>query len=129
LHNSHSENLLVHFRRIECLRQEASVFPSIDLNQRQLCDLELLLNRAFYPLAGYMGQKDYESVLKSMRLADGTVWPIPICLDIPGKIAKDLNYGSTLALRDEEGFLLAILKVSETWKHDKYAYAKSPLSL
>lgn len=125
MHNSHSENLLVHFRRIECLRHEASVLPSIDLNQRQLCDLELLLNRAFYPLAGYMGQKDYKSVLESMRLTDGTVWPVPICLDVSERIAGELKSGNTLALRDEEGFLLSILKISETWKHDKQAYARA----
>ncbi|WP_045217156.1 bifunctional sulfate adenylyltransferase/adenylylsulfate kinase [Desulfonatronovibrio magnus] len=125
MHNSHSENLLVHFRRIECLRQEASAFPSIDLNQRQLCDLELLLNRAFYPLSGYMGQKDYESVLTSMRLTDGTVWPVPICLDVTQKAADTLKHGTNLALRDEEGFLLAILKVSETWQHDKPTYARA----
>jgi sulfate adenylyltransferase len=125
LHHSYSENLLVHFRRIECLRQEASAFASIDLNQRQLCDLELLLNRAFYPLAGYMGKNDYTSVLNSMRLADGTVWPVPICLDLSEKAAANLTPGSPLALRDEEGFLLAILKITEIWKHDKQAYARA----
>jgi sulfate adenylyltransferase len=78
----HSENLLVHFRRIEDLKNQALDYPSIELNSRQLCDLELLLNRAFYPLKGYLNRQDYESVLDTMRLADGTVWPIPICLDV-----------------------------------------------
>ncbi|MDH5299617.1 MAG: hypothetical protein OEV91_11420, partial [Desulfobulbaceae bacterium] len=58
----YSESLLVHFRRSEALRQEAREYPAIDLNQRQLCDLELLLNRAFYPLRGFLGREDYESV-------------------------------------------------------------------
>ena len=70
MNNLHWENLLVHFRRMEQSRHEASVFPSIDLNRRQLGDLELLLNRAFYPLSGYMGRRDCESVLESMRLSD-----------------------------------------------------------
>ncbi len=125
MYSSHSENLLVHFRRIEHLRHEASGFPSVDLNRRQLSDLELLLNRAFYPLSGYMGQRDLESVLESMRLADDTVWPIPICLDVSEKTARGLDAGTSLALRDEEGFLLAVLKVSEVWKPDKGAHALS----
>ncbi|MGB6280799.1 MAG: hypothetical protein WBG91_11355, partial [Syntrophobacteria bacterium] len=67
----HSENLLVHFRRIEDLKEAALGYLSVELNNRQLCDLELLINRALYPLTGYMNQEDYESVLDTMRLADG----------------------------------------------------------
>lgn len=125
MHNSHPDNLLVHFRPIECLRQEASVFPSIDLNQRHLCDFELLLSRSFYQLSGYMGYNEYESVLNLMRLNDGTVWPIPFFLDVSEKIASGLKSGITLALRDEDGFLLSILKNSEIWKLVKQAYVQA----
>ena len=100
----HSENLLVHFRRIEDLKNLALGYQAIELNNRQLCDLELLLNRAFYPLRGYLNRDDYESVLDTMRLADGTVWPIPICLDVNEKTAERLVPGQPVALRDEEGF-------------------------
>ena len=68
----YSESLLVHFRRVESLKEAALDYPSISLDKRQLCDLELLLNRAFYPLRGYMTRADYDSVLQDMRLADGT---------------------------------------------------------
>ncbi|WP_052812882.1 bifunctional sulfate adenylyltransferase/adenylylsulfate kinase [Desulfonatronum thioautotrophicum] len=119
----YAESLLVHFRRVEFLKQEAVSLPSLDLNQRQLCDLELLLNRAFYPLCGYMGQEDYQSVLERMRLADGTVWPMPVTLDVTEKLAKGLESGASLALRDQEGFLLAVLCVEDTWKADKQAEA------
>ncbi|MCD6389294.1 MAG: bifunctional sulfate adenylyltransferase/adenylylsulfate kinase [Desulfobulbaceae bacterium] len=115
----YSESLLVHFRRIESLKQDALSYPSIDLNNRQLCDLELLLNRAFFPLNGYLDRKDYERVLEEMQLADGTVWPIPICLDIDEKTAGSLNRGDCLALNDGEGFMLAILTVSDIWQPDK----------
>jgi sulfate adenylyltransferase len=120
----HSENLLVHFRRIEELKNGALGYPSIELNSRQLCDLELLLNRAFYPLTGYLNKQDYESVLDSMRLSDGTVWPIPICLDVSEKTAETLDVGQPLALRDEEGFLLAILTIEDIWKPDKKMEAR-----
>jgi len=117
--NNYSENLLVHIRRIESLKEAALDYPSLQLNRRQLCDLELLLNRAFYPLRGYMNRDNYETVLDKMRLADGTLWPIPICLDVSEKIAKSLDRGQPVALRDEEGFLLAVLSVEEIWKPDK----------
>jgi sulfate adenylyltransferase len=86
----HSENLLVHFRRIEDLKNLALGYLSQELKSLQLCDLELLLNR-----------EDYESVLDTMRLSDGTVRPIPICLDVNEKTAKTLSPGQPIALKDE----------------------------
>ena len=97
---NHSESLLVHFRRVETLNSESLGYPSISLNERQLCDLELLLNRAFYPLTGYLTRNDYESVLDKMRLADGTVWPMPVCLDVSEKLAQSVKRGQSVALRD-----------------------------
>jgi len=117
--HDYSESLLVHFRRIESLKKAALGYPSVNLNKRQLCDLELLLNRAFYPLAGYLGEEDYESVLDRMRLADGSVWPMPVCLDVSEEMAQSLEQGQPVALRDEEGFMLAVLSVTDIWKPDK----------
>ncbi len=121
----YSESLLVHFRRVEMLRKEALECNAIDLNSRQLCDLELLLNRGLYPLAGYMGQETYDEVISSMRLPDKTVWPIPVCLDVSEKIAHSVDIGSRVALNDEEGFLLAILTVTDLWKPDKKREAQA----
>ncbi len=114
-----AESLLVHFRRAEYLKKECIVFSSIGLNSRQLCDLELLLNRAFYPLEGYLNQGDYQSVLDRMRLANGTVWPVPICLDVEARCAEALEPGQQVGLRDEEGFMLAVLHIEEIWQPDK----------
>jgi len=121
----YSENLLVHFRRIESLKKEALGHPSWHLDARQLCDLELLLNRAFFPLTGYLGREDYVRVLEEMRLADGTVWPMPICLDVDEETASGLKEGGCLALRDGEGFMLAVLNVTDVWKPDKGLEAES----
>ncbi len=125
INQEYSESLLVHFRRAELLREEAVGYRSLDLNIRQLCDLELLLNRAFYPLAGYLNREDYESVLDRMRLKDGTVWPVPVCLDIPAKLAAELKPGEPLALNDGEGFLLAVLRVEDIWRVDKKREARA----
>ncbi len=115
----YSESLLVHFRRVEKLREEALDYQAIDLSSRQLCDLELLLNRGFFPLGGYLESKDYNSVVETMRLVDGTVWPMPICLDVDEQTAAKLKARAKVALNDGEGFLLAILTVQDIWKPDK----------
>jgi len=114
----YSESLLVHFQRAEPLRQEAVTLPSLNLKTRQLCDLELLLTRAFYPLKGFMTQIDYESVLDTMRLSTGELWPMPVCLDVSDELGEKLRPGERLALRDKEGFLLAVLTVSDVWQPD-----------
>ncbi|HHB75937.1 MAG TPA: bifunctional sulfate adenylyltransferase/adenylylsulfate kinase [Desulfobulbus sp.] len=118
-HSEYSDSLLVHFRRVEQLRNEALQLESIDLNGRQLYDLEALLNRACYPLAGYLDREDYDSVLSKMRLADGTIWPMPICLDVSEDFAGGVKVGQRLALNDAEGFLLALLTVTDIWLPDK----------
>lgn len=120
----YSESLIVHFRRAEQLRAEAVRLPSVDLCVRQLHDLEALLNRACYPLSGYLGREDYDHVVSDMRLADGTVWPMPMCLDVEKSVAAGLKAGQRLALNDTEGFLLALLTVTDVWRPDKKKEAR-----
>jgi sulfate adenylyltransferase len=99
--------------------------PSWDLTERQLCDLELLINGGFSPLTGFMNKGDYDSVLKDMRLSDGTLWPMPITLDVNAQLAENLQKGDSLALRDGEGVVIAVLNVSDIWQVDKLAEAKA----
>ena len=113
-----AESLLVHFRRVELLKSQATDFKSVFLNPHQLCDLEMLLNRAYYPLDGYMCREDYESVLDAMQLADGTVWPLPICLGVDEAFAVGVEKGECIAVRDAEGFMLAVLTIADVWKPD-----------
>lgn len=97
--------------------------PSISLSARQLCDVELLLNGGFSPLDGFMTEADYDHVISSMRLADGTLWPMPVVLDIPERSAASLGDG-WLELRDAEGVLVAYLEAASCWKPDKALEAK-----
>ena len=78
----YSESLVVHFRRAEVLRHQALELASLDLNERQLFDLELIMNRGFYPLSGFLGRDDYDALLHNLIIKDGTVWPVPFCLDV-----------------------------------------------
>ena len=101
------------------LKAEAGSMPSWDLTPRQVCDLELLMNGGFSPLKGFNSQADYDGVVDEMRLADGTLWPMPITLDVSEKFAEGLARGTRIALRDAEGVILAIMTVTDKWVPDK----------
>ncbi|MBY0349351.1 bifunctional sulfate adenylyltransferase/adenylylsulfate kinase [Tabrizicola sp.] len=101
------------------LKVEAGNMPSWDLTARQVCDLELLMNGGFHPLKGFMGQADYDGVVDNMRLADGSLWPIPITLDVSEAFAEKVAPGQDVALRDQEGVILAILSISDKWVPNK----------
>ena len=101
------------------LKFEAGNLPSWDLTPRQICDLELLMNGGFHPLKGFLGEADYDGVVDSMRLADGALWPMPITLDVSEKFADGIEPGTDIALRDQEGVILAIMSVSDKWVPDK----------
>lgn len=118
-------NLIVDEDRQAVLRDLSLHTPSIVLSERQLCDLELLMNGAFSPLTGFMTHPDYESVLHRMRLQAGSLWPIPICLDLTETEALQLEAGQSLALRDPEGFMLAVMHVEEIWPIDKEREAET----
>jgi len=105
-------------------KSKAAQYPSWDLTPRQLCDLELLLNGGFSPLEGFMNQEDYDSVVKTIRLSSGVLWPIPITLDVSEDFAADLSPGQHIALRDFEGVLIATLQIGDIWSPDKKVEAK-----
>ena len=125
-HGGELINLLADADRSAELKAASRDWPSWDLTPRQLCDLELLVNGGFSPLTGFMGRADHDSVCERMRLADGTLWPIPILLDIPQELADKLRPGtSVLALRDAEGVMLAAFHVEELWELDREASARA----
>ena len=101
------------------LKSEAAHLVSWDLTPRQICDLELLMNGGFNPLKGFMSEADYTSVVSSMRLADGVLWPMPITLDVDKAFSKIIELGQDIALRDQEGVTLATLTVTDRWQPDK----------
>jgi len=108
------------------LKAHSKDWPSWDLTARQLCDLELLMSGGFSPLGGFMNRADYEGVCHNMRLRNGTLWPMPITLDVSEEFAKKLTPGSSkIALRDPEGVMLAVLHVEDVWQPDRKAEAQS----
>lgn len=106
------------------LKDQAREYRSWDLTPRQLCDLELLLNGSFSPLAGFLNQADYQRVVAEMRLSDGMLWPMPITLDVSEAFADSIGQGGKVALRDAEGVLIAVLEVGDVWRPDKLKEAR-----
>lgn len=118
-HGGKHVNLLVPPERAALLKKISVDLASITLDERQLCDFELLTTGAFSPLAGFMNRSSYESVLDRMKLQDGTLWPVPICLDIGETAARNLEAGQSVVIRDPEGFLLAVMHIEDVWRPDK----------
>ena len=90
------------------LKVQANNYPSWQLTNRQICDLELILNGGFDPLNGFLSKHDYDSVLKDMRLKNGILWPLPITLDVDDEFLDQNSNESKITLRDKEGFKLWI---------------------
>jgi sulfate adenylyltransferase len=111
--------LFLSWENAENAKFEAAELISHDMTQRQICDLELLMNGAFNPLSGFLGEADYTSVVETMRLADGRLWPMPITLDVSKEFAKKIELGQKIALRDQEGVILATMKITDIWTPDK----------
>lgn len=127
MNNAHGGNLVNLYADGDLLlaeKEAAKSNPSWDLNARQMFDIELLLNGAFSPLTGYLSQDDYQSVLESMRLSNGTLWPIPINLDVTEAFAKELGAGDNITLRDPEGVVIANLTIGELWTPNRETEAE-----
>ena len=112
-------DLFVSEAEADRLKAAAGAIPSWDLTARQACDLELLMNGGFFPLKGFLTEADYNGVVENMRLTDGTLWPMPITLDVSEQFADTVAPGTQIALRDAEGVILAILTVSDKWMPEK----------
>ena len=84
---------------------------------RLLCDLELLSTGAFSPLDHFMGKADYTRVLEDMRLANGTLFPIPV--NLPVRDTSSIRHGRYgVALRSPNNDLLAVMTVEEMFESD-----------
>ncbi len=106
-------NLLVDgSSRLELL-DRAKHLPSIQISPRSVCDLELLAVGALSPIDRFMGERDYRNVLESLRLADGTIFPIPVTLNVDSLL--NVKTGHEIGLRSPTNEVLAIMHVDEVF--------------
>ncbi len=118
-HGGRLINRIVDSSRAEALAAEAAAMRSITLSTKQACDLEMMATGAFSPLTGFVGKADFDSICSNLRLADGTVWPIPITLAVDGEVKAALRLGQQATLKHEDGTLLAVIDIQEIYPHDK----------
>ncbi len=116
-------DLIVSNERAAEMKAAARDHASLTLDERLLCDLELLAVGGFSPLNGFMSKADYERVVGEMRLANGTFWPLPVTLPVTS--GDGVAEGKTVALRDVYGNLLACLHVEEIYAYDKKTEARN----
>jgi sulfate adenylyltransferase len=105
------------------LRDEAKSLRKLPLTGRELNDLALIAIGACSPLAGFMARDDYESVVPTMRLANGLPWSIPVVLGVAREEAPTV--GSRAALYDGEGTLRAVIDVEDVFEYDKRKEAQN----
>jgi sulfate adenylyltransferase len=114
--------LVTNNKRRQILHKKIENAPRISLNQRQICDLELLINGGFSPLTGFMDEQTYQSVIDTMRLPNGTIWSIPIVLDVHD--ASSYAIGDELVLCDTYNEPYALFTITSIYKPDKINEAK-----
>jgi sulfate adenylyltransferase len=105
----------------EAAELETSPLPWLPLTAAEAADLRALASGAYSPLSGFMGAKQHQSVTESMRLPDGTLWPIPVCLGVPEGLRID---GGRVLLRGPDGELAGVLEVEEVFERDRHAEAE-----
>jgi sulfate adenylyltransferase len=115
-------DLVVNGAERAALIERANHLQSIKISARNLCDLELLATGGFSPLDRFMSHKDYERVLEEMRLADGTLFPLPITLTVDKEAYPSL--GEEVVLRDAQNNLIAVMKIEEAFPYDKEKEAR-----
>jgi sulfate adenylyltransferase len=98
--------------------------PRIQLSARNVCDLELLATGGFSPLTRFMGKADYQSVLTQMRLASGTLMPVPVTLAIDDS-TNGVSLDAEIALADTSNNLLALMRVEEIYEWDREEEARA----
>ncbi|WP_112181981.1 sulfate adenylyltransferase [Paraliobacillus zengyii] len=103
----------------------AETLKDLTINAWAISDLELIGIGGFSPLTGFLGQKDYERVVKETRLADGSVWSIPITLAVTKAQAETYSIGEEIALKGEDGIIYGILQLEEKYSYDKKLEAKN----
>jgi sulfate adenylyltransferase len=114
-------NLIIDETEQTELMQKAINLPRVQISLRNICDLEMLAVGGFSPLKTFMNRANYESVLEKMRLANGTIFPLPITLSVNKNEAIKLD--SEIALADQNNNILAIMSIEEIydWNREREA--------
>jgi sulfate adenylyltransferase len=101
---------------LEAEKTKAAGLKKVNISGRVKGDLIMIGIGGFSPLTGFMTKADWKGVCENFLMADGTFWPVPVCLDITDEDAAGINDGDEIALYDPEGDeIMATMKVTEKW--------------
>lgn len=117
-HGGQLVNRLLRGEMRQAVRERAERLPKVNLNNMNLSDLELIATGAMSPLTGFMGQADYERVVREMRLGNNLLWSIPVTLPVDDDVAATIEAGQEIALC-ENGRVLAVMEVTDKFGYDK----------
>jgi sulfate adenylyltransferase len=109
---------------LEPERRRTIEYPSWSLTDRQICDVELLMNGAFSPLTEFMTRENYDRVVRDSGLVNGLVWTIPIVLDVNQQFGEKVTRGDRVALRDRKGMVVATMTIESKWTPDRELEAR-----
>ena len=123
-HGGELVNRLVSDDARAALADKAKGLPSVQLDERTESDVELIAVGAFSPLKGFMNEKDYLRVVREMRLENGLPWSVPITLAVSEDDAKRIQPGKALALKAQDGRIVAVMEVTDTYRPDKEQEAR-----
>ncbi|NMF66357.1 sulfate adenylyltransferase [Brasilonema octagenarum] len=98
---------------------KADFLPRVQLNERAVSDLQMIAIGGFSPLTGFMNQEDYNGVVAQMRLANGTVWSIPVTLSVSEEVAASLKEGDLIRLDNPAGEYIGVLELTQKYHYDK----------
>ncbi|MBW4629728.1 MAG: sulfate adenylyltransferase [Brasilonema octagenarum HA4186-MV1] len=98
---------------------KADFLPRVQLNERALSDVQMIAIGGFSPLTGFMNQEDYNGVVAQMRLANGTVWSIPVTLSVSEEVAASLKEGDLIRLDNPAGEYIGVLELTQKYHYDK----------
>ncbi|MBW4596813.1 MAG: sulfate adenylyltransferase [Brasilonema angustatum HA4187-MV1] len=98
---------------------KADFLPRVQLNERAVSDLQMIAIGGLSPLTGFMNQEDYNGVVAQMRLANGTVWSIPVTLSVSEQVAAPLKEGDLIRLDNPAGEYIGVLELTQKYHYDK----------
>lgn len=98
---------------------QADSLPRVKLDKRATSDLVMIAIGGFSPISGFMEEADYKGVVDDMRMADGTVWSVPVTLSVTEEIAAPLKEGSLIRLDNPEGKFVGVLELTQKYTYNK----------
>ncbi|WP_347242459.1 sulfate adenylyltransferase [Nostoc sp. FACHB-888] len=103
----------------EIALENAHSLPRLILSERNLADLECIVTGVYSPLDGFVGEREYHTIVKDMRLSSGLAWSIPVTLQIPESIADNYKLDNEIALSHSNGEILAVMIITSKFKPDQ----------